>query len=463
MSLPHRDSLYNSLSAIHCYVMKETSQLTHTGQQPGHLQQTYQPNQQELAQLILTSVEQDNTAQEDVKFDPPSSLECLINNVLKLDRELSGTDDNAEIKLPYVGPTTYLQFIECFCDIYQRKSFEQKTEKINLSKALETIGNTQQEVEVMKTTVKELRLKHEEASHSSSSLLQELTAKSCQLERLKALLGHGSSVLSAMQMVGEQERLLAENEEDDEELLALFVDRRSSRYDTLLQKAKEQLHLAEVEEQRAKQTMMKSKEKALHWQNKIDRNTIDQIKSLNSPPRLVGTIMELMFTLLRQYGQGDQQQAGDKSDPNLTYTPGHTSSASTSLAKKRSTYSGAVTETAKMEKEQWLAVQSEIGDSQKFLDLLKRLKWEEGLSTDAVNLIESKLATSSTVSISSESDRQRSSSTNDSSSGRKGLITVSMARHAAECAASMCEFATSIVNYSNSLKPYNLALKRLQQ
>ena len=47
-----------------------------------------------------------------------------------------------------------------------------------------------------------------------------------------------------------------------------------------------------------------------------------------------------------------------------------------------------------MEKEAWQAIQVAIGDSQRFLDLLAGLKWEEGLSPDAVNLIESRLATS---------------------------------------------------------------------
>ena len=46
-----------------------------------------------------------------------------------------------------------------------------------------------------------------------------------------------------------------------------------------------------------------------------------------------------------------------------------------------------------MEKEVWQGIQVAIGDSQRFLDLLAGLKWEEGLSPDAVNLIESRLAT----------------------------------------------------------------------
>jgi len=112
----------------------------------------------------------------------------------------------------------------------------------------------------MKTTLSELKHKLEAASKLSSTLISELTSKSCQLERLKALLGHGSSVLSAMQMVSEQERLLAENEDDDEELLAVFVDHRSSRLELMLHRAREQVLAAEEEEREAKLAMDKAKE-----------------------------------------------------------------------------------------------------------------------------------------------------------------------------------------------------------
>ena len=105
-----------------------------------------------------------------------------------------------------------------------------------------------------------------------------------------------------------------------------------------------------------------------------------------------------------------------------------------------------------MEREQWLAIQLAIGDSQKFLDLLNGLKWEEGLSPDAVNLITCKLATA-----------RNSDGSSSTPSSRGGLITVSMAKHAAESAATMCAFAVAIVDYNHSFKPYKLAAEKLQR
>ena len=152
------------------------------------------------------------------------------------------------------------------------------------SKALETYRSIQCEVGTMKTTLSELKHKLEAASKLSSTLISELTSKSCQLERLKALLGHGSSVLSAMQMVSEQERLLAENEDDDEELLAVFVDRRSSRLELMLHRAREQVLAAEEEEREAKLAMDRAKEQV----GRVQREQITYVYVSRGPLGTLG-------------------------------------------------------------------------------------------------------------------------------------------------------------------------------
>ena len=366
-----------------------------------------------------------------------------MEGVLDLDRVVSGNDVTENLKLPYLGPRTYQQFMECFCEIFKKKNSEAKQERENLTKTLETLRRTFEGAEQMKGTLKELRQKHESAGKSSSNLLSQLTTKSCQLERLKALLGNGSSVLSAIQMAREQERLLVENE-DDEELLAVFMDRKNSRLEALLQKAKEQLRRTEAEEKEAKRYMLSAKEKAIHCQNKIDRNTIDQIKNLNNPPYLVGTIMELILTLLWQHGESQEASTGDVFPGSLTLFKRRKSSTSTSAS------------TTRTDREQWNAIQLAISDSQKFLDLIKNLKWENGLSADAVNLIRSRL---------SMDEDTGSDGCRRSLSGFKQseLITISMARHAAESAAHMCAFAVSIVKYNESFKPYMIAKENIER
>ena len=446
-----RSPLYKCLTAIQRYLLQETSQLYQAGLQPGHLEQDQHSsetltNVSSLPSVTLSPPQYNEpSSTTSGHWDPPSSMDYLMEKVLDLDRVVSGNDITENLKLPYLGPRTYQQFMECFCEMFKKKSSEAKEERENLTQTLETLQKTLEEADLMKTTLKELRQKHENAGKLSSSLLSELTAKSCQLERFKALFGNGSSVLSAIQMVREQERLLVENEDDDEELLAVFMDRKSSRLETLLQKAKEQFQRAEAEEKEAKRYMLSAKDKAIHWQNKIDRNTIDQIKNLHNPPHLVGTIMELMLTLLWQHGsvgESHEALAGDA-------TPGHLA-----VFKRRSSTS--VSGAAKMDREQWNAIQLAIGDSQKFLDLIKNLKWESGLSADAVNLIRSRLSMDEDA---GNDGRRRSLSEPKQSE----LITISMARHAAESAAHMCAFAVSIVKYNESFKPYMIAKENMER
>ena len=166
---------------------------------------------------------------------------------------------------------------------------------------------------------------------------------------------------------------------------------------------------------------------------------IDQIKALNNPPALVGTIVELMLRIL--------QDSSDSRSPSPAIPV-------------RKTALG-----AKMEREYWTQLQIGIGDSQHFLDLLDKLKWEEGLSTKSINLIESKLATSRNSGSATSQPSTASSGASHTSTGSsgQGLITVSMAKHASESAAVMCGFAVAIVDYNYSFQPYYNAQRKVEK
>ena len=118
---------------------------------------------------------------------------------------------------------------------------------------------------------------------------------------------------------------------------------------------------------------------------------------------------------------------------------------------------------SKMERDQWGQLQLAIGDSQRFLDLINSLKWEDGLHKDAIKLIESKLATSRNSRSSNIDSNVSTSDSVTSRTSHTGLVTVSMAKHAAESAASMCGFAVAIVEYQYSFEPYRLANLRAER
>ena len=160
-------------------MMKETGQLQHTGLQPNHF-------------IDVTTSKLPPSSQKpasEAQAAAPSSFKCLLE---KVHRELDG-GRRGGLALSYVGPRTFLQFLECFCEIFRRKNSESVAEEENLRKALETLQNTQHEANVIRDTLNELKQKHEKASKVSQTLLGELTAKACQLERLKALLGKQTS------------------------------------------------------------------------------------------------------------------------------------------------------------------------------------------------------------------------------------------------------------------------------
>ena len=90
-------------------------------------------------------------------------MDYLMEKVFHLDSIINGNNNFARLSLPYLGPKTYQQFMECFCEVFKRKISEAKKERENLTKALKTLEKTFEDAEEMRTTLKELRQKHENA------------------------------------------------------------------------------------------------------------------------------------------------------------------------------------------------------------------------------------------------------------------------------------------------------------
>ena len=108
-----------------------------------------------------------------------------MEKVLHIEREAGGHNSNTgfagEFKLPYVGPLTFLNFVENFCSIYKRKRSVQKSEDKRLSKALETLEKTSVEVSTTRETLSTLQKKYSIVCEQCALLLKQLTKKSCQV------------------------------------------------------------------------------------------------------------------------------------------------------------------------------------------------------------------------------------------------------------------------------------------
>ena len=147
-----------------------------------------------------------------------------------------------------------------------------------------------------------------------------------------------------------------------------------------------------------------------------------------------------MLTLLHHNSLGDAPTDGGEDSLSSHH------SSIMNLQKKRSANT---LQNSKLEREQWQAIQLAIGDSQKFLDLLGAFKWENGLDTYSINLIESMLVTSK------NSDQLQSmvQASPLSASGPTALISVSTARYASEAVAIMCAYVIAIADYHYLIEP----------
>ena len=204
------------------------------------------------------------------------------------------------ISLPYVGPRLLEQFLECLCSLYVHNSTSALHRKNQLTRSLEALGNIRLEVESLKKSLEELNKKYKNATKLSSTLMEGLSAKTCEKEVILAKLGHESSVRKAMSVVADQDHTL--NYHDDESLLEIvFSDsgQRSSRLDSVIEHCQEKLEDAVQEEKQLAGKVQKHKREAKDLLSKIDRNTVDLVKSLNNPPSLVCVAMELVIRILQ--------------------------------------------------------------------------------------------------------------------------------------------------------------------
>ena len=125
---PCRSPLYSCLTAIQHYLLQETGQLYQAGLQPGHLEQDQHSldalaNVSSLPSITLSPPQNDEPSSASSGHqEPPSAMDYLMEGVLDLDKVVSGNNVTENLKLPYLGPRTYQQFMECFCEIFKKKN-----------------------------------------------------------------------------------------------------------------------------------------------------------------------------------------------------------------------------------------------------------------------------------------------------------------------------------------------------
>ena len=379
------------------------------------------------------------------------------------------------LHLPYVGPVLLEQFTTCVCKLYLDKIRKANKRKSQLSGSLGSLKKIADKVESLRSSLLEYEGKYKETAARAALLMEELSSRKCQWEVLGARLGQESSVLGVMRIVQDQERLLS-GYEDDASLLDVLIDssgKRSSSVDKLIVEAERRLEEA-IEEEKALTEQAKSKEEeAVSLLKKIDRNIVDQVKSLNSPPYMVGIAMELVIRLLKPSTTEARSIIESDGSTSLLLTgDGASLTSARSGAKSRKSVPSLVSlkntsalsdkSSRRLAKDQWSRIQLAIGDSQRFQDLLHNLSWENGLSQDAVTLLDANLATSrNNDPAESESVEAKRKMAPVHLVTGKELIAVPVVKHASEAAGLICMFVLSVMEYHYMLEPCKRARERV--
>ena len=222
---------------------------------------------------------------------------------------------------------------------------------------------------------------------------------------------------------------------------------------------------------------------------KIDRNTMEHIRTLPSPPMLIGEVMEMVQEILKPHPPGSTfpgpriTQADVETAPAGSPRP-MTGAAALAYHKRRQT--GALMG-KKLDRDRWAAIQIGIGDPQRYVDTLFAIPWEDKLSTAKLELLESRLAPQpleaseiatfskkiSTARVPARRPSVQSMSRHSTSTypqeeaqdspSEMTLITVSKARYASEDLAILTLYLLEIMHYQHALVPCMVARNELRE
>eukprot|EP00118_Oscarella_pearsei_P013596 m.109954 g.109954 ORF g.109954 m.109954 type:complete len:5180 (+) comp37381_c0_seq5:135-15674(+) len=434
-----RNLLTATMAAIHCEVISHTKQLPWA--KPSKPARP-PPSAGRSSRLASEKVADENV---------PSPKSTLNDRLEELD---SRKTDPERI---FIGPKTLERFVHCFHAIYQEKRAEVAGVLQQLCLALSALEDGVKHAEQLRKTVDTLTVQHRELSQKAADLLVVMSSLAASLEQLKSNLGTGGRFLKALSAAHEseiRELPLEEDSEMEDDLASAAEEGYDRRHQRLLGA------IAEVEKclEPLAEELVKCREEAISFRGKMDRNTVERIRTLVNPPRLVGTIMELMMAVIRQ-----TQATSDPHEPSpgsvlsegsANGTPAKTQSSSRKRPSASTFLSNDGTQ-GRLDKDQWTSIQSQIGDPQKFVEAIQNVPWQEGLTTDLASLIETYLGNpSKSIDVSSELKASRKAKKGSAGSSLLNVITLAAAKHASEDAAILTAYIKALLRYHNVYVPH---------
>ncbi|CAH1799095.1 unnamed protein product [Owenia fusiformis] len=450
------------LANIHSFILRDCKQMPWAGDLADEVS---------ITQVKVIDKKKDILKTTNLKVrNMPYSKHMLLEHI-KLRHKRDDIPGKNEV---FIGPNTYKRCLDCFRYLYTVKSKE-RTEKVNkLLKVISTLDQTREDANVMKKHMREVKVKFENSCVKVTGLLDELTGKATLLEKLKARVGESTSLSAFLQLnelssdEEEDDALLGEEEADeyDEE----FEKMREANLKTRITQAIEEKTEAEKRVEAARVKLGYQRQQVEHWQKKVDRSTIERLKNFKDPPIMVGHIMEMIMTLI------GKRKIDNVKEPKETNTKEEMSgrmSASSSSIQLTKKQSKTVNTNERVDRNTWKAMQITMADSQKFVDMMHNVPWEDGLSKNVIAAIESFLAKSKDgqLGVTGEGSlledakdtsfqaKRRSPSNLDNPKG----ITIAAAKYSSEDAVTLVQYTIAIVEYSRFCGPLKTALEKLHE
>eukprot|EP00117_Sycon_ciliatum_P045642 scpid309/ scgid0180/ Dynein heavy chain 8, axonemal; Axonemal beta dynein heavy chain 8; Ciliary dynein heavy chain 8 len=404
------------------------------------------------------------------------------------DADIDDTPANTKLSLDFIGAGTFRHFVSVFKQLYLDKVAQSSISKDQMIAAIDTIQRTNNRIAEIQAEAATKTAELESVEANVQRSLAQLTESSSLLEALYARMNidkHKGRYLAAV--LGATDERVNNLEERHRVALSnrVMVDKAElvSGLERQQQELETRIVAATETTNKLSEDLANAKSKVLAVKAKIDRNTMERIRTLNSPPTLIGEVMEMIQETLRFYAPISASQEGTPASGSQVSTLGDTSSKAgppqtpAAALKRRQTGGLQLQLQSKIDKDRWADIQLSIGDPQRFVDSLFAVPWEDTLEPAILNLLESRLKPQQVevrepthrrvgvrTTAAAATPRPKATGLKDGApraTHMETMITVKKAKYASEDTAILTSYMLAIVDYQRALQPHIVACDQL--
>ncbi|XP_071954985.1 uncharacterized protein [Antedon mediterranea] len=458
-----RNNIVSCMAKIHSHVLHNCNQIPWAGETSDKTTLTQVKIQGKKETIKVTNVEVDNLPY----------TKSIMRQRIELKHRLDNEPGKHEL---FIGPRTFRRFMDCFKYLYTTKSKENTTKVNQLKKTLSCLSKTREDARAKKAEIARLQKLFEEASEKTAMLLKQLSSKATVLEKTKALYQQSQGSLNAFLQMTEVE---SDEEEQDELLMDDDRDEYDKEFDRLREEnlkcrqvaIGEELLKATKELEECRASLQKAREQVIFWKDRVDRACIERVRSFQNPTPIVLQVLEMIMALLGK-SKPVQPEKSERltypSDENSSMLSGRTSSIGMKSPSK--IWKSSKSKDNISEKNKWKQLQVTMNDSNKFVEHLHTISWENGLDKSILANVEYFLPkTKDGEGVTGEGSLldvpggpKLPASSRKSPSGGEG-ITIATTRYSSEDAGTLVAYTCAIVEYSHLCGPLQEALEKLKE